>query len=97
MKRHPLLEGYCTLERRLQATICARFALLPQEPESVLKADYVLLKTEQRDLMLMPEGWTPKVPPLPQRLTPLQPYEAEREFLRRFYGLLDARAGAHQA
>lgn len=97
LKRQPSLVGYRDVEASVQRAICQRFELPPDEPQSVKDADGVLLRTEQRDLVVMPDDWTPRVRPLTARLVPLQPYQAEREFITRFHELMAERAGGHQA
>jgi len=49
---------YRRAERRLMRAICERFSLPYQEPESVKRADRVMVLWEQRDLMaIAPEPW----------------------------------------
>lgn len=81
------LDGYRHIERQLQEVIAQAFGLPLHEPHSVKAADRVLLKTEQRDLMPMPDGWLPGGTTLGHRLVPLEPRAAERLFLLRFHEL----------
>src|SRR3990167_1330499 len=49
LKRCPEFAFYREAERRMMLAICERFDLSPEEPESVRRADAVLLMTEKRD------------------------------------------------
>lgn len=77
---------YREAEERLQFAIGRTFNLPLTIPASVMRADNVLLVTEQRDLMKVPpEPWTDyKVSPLEGRIEPLSPADAKRLFLKRF-------------
>lgn len=62
----------------------------PMPPE-VRRADDVLLSTECRDLLgPAPEPWTIDVPPLAEKITPVDPARAEAMFLRRYRELTGA-------
>lgn len=87
VKHHVGLGGYRAIERQVQAVIAQAFGLPAEEPASVKAADKVLLKTEQRDLMPMPDGWLPGEATLGHRLVPLEPRHAEQLFLLRFHEL----------
>lgn len=93
LKRTPDLDGYRVVERQLQQVIAAAFGLPPEEPFSVKAADRLLLRTEQRDLMAMPDGWRPAGATLPGRLVPVSPAEAKQAFLLRFHELTAGREG----
>ncbi len=77
---------YRKIESAVMCVICERFGLGPDEPDTVAKADAVLLSTEKRDLM--------KIPPKPRtgenarplvfRIRPMTPLLAELAFLGRF-------------
>lgn len=72
-------------EDRLIRVIAERFSLPWPIPETVHEADMTLLMTERRDLMGEPVGdWGIDADPLPERIDPLRPSEAERAFLTRF-------------
>lgn len=87
-----LLPDYKALEDRVEAAVLARFGLPAKLPLCVKHADIRLLATEQRDLMnCSGDGhvWTltAGVEPLEERIVPMQPDEAERVFLCRYYEL----------
>ncbi len=76
--------GYLEAESRLMEAVCVRFHLYPEEPESVKEADLRLLETERRDLMTAAELWTTGATPLPDKIEPWWPKDAEIRFLRRY-------------
>lgn len=84
LKHTPELAGYRTIEAAVQGVICDAFSLPRAEPPSVKAADLRLLRTEQRDLMVMPPTWTVTGEPLSWRIEPWSPDFAERAFLARF-------------
>ena len=82
---------YRRAERRLMRAICERYSLPYQEPESVKRADRVMLLWERRDLMGPGPEWgasadyadcADMVPGW--RLEPLSARDAEAVFLRRY-------------
>lgn len=80
------------LESSIMSCVCARFQLPHTQPESVDKADVLLLATEARDLMApLAEGWT-HTPEngyavLSKKIKPMNPVDAEHYFLKRFRDL----------
>lgn len=85
LKRSGTFDVYLKFELQLQNLICKRFDLPETEPESVKKADKILLAMEARDLMApLRADWTTLVEPLPFTITPLAPNEAKKLFLSRF-------------
>lgn len=87
IKRHIAVLGFAEIEARLEAAIAAAFGLTLPIPASVHEADMIALATERRDLMAPPpRPWisTEHVQPLPYPINPLNPHEAEQEFLKRF-------------
>lgn len=78
------------VEARVLGVIDSAFGLdLNQPSPSVVAADLMLLATEARDLMgEPPEPWAIDSPVLPERIVPLPPQEAERQFLARFAQLM---------
>jgi hypothetical protein len=75
-------------EDRLLEIIARRFGLSWPMPDPVRRADNALLATELRDLMgPPPEPWPLRAAPLPGRIVPLGPAEAEAAFLARYRGL----------
>ena len=94
LKQRPEFEPYRSAERQLQQLIAVRFGLAPDQPDSVTKADDLMLMIEYRDLM------TPSDPPYiagPPRGAAIMiselwmPASAERKFLTRFRQLCPAR------
>lgn len=83
-----LLPDYKAIEQRVEAAVLARFGLPSKLPPSVKHADLVLLKTEQRDLMLGGAGrvWTilEGFEPLERKIRPWTPEQAQQAFLQRF-------------
>jgi 5'-nucleotidase len=93
LKQCPEFAFYREAEHRMMQTICKRFGLVPTEPESVRRADAVLLSTEKRDLMgPTPAPWSlaqgRPAEPLPGLIVPLNVRDAEIQFLQRFYELM---------
>jgi hypothetical protein len=89
LKRSGKFDSYLEFEKNLQDLIYKRFGLDPVEPPSVKYADTKLLVTEARDLLapLRPD-WELPAKPLPFNITPLNPVEAKKLFLERFFELL---------
>jgi len=72
-------------EDRLLRVIADRYDLGWPMPVEVAAADTRLLATEARDLMVAPPAsWELGQDPLPERIEPLGPAEAETAFLARF-------------
>jgi hypothetical protein len=91
-----LLPDYKTIEARVEQSVLARFGLdFPLHP-SIKHADWVMLATEQRDLMPKTSNrWAwedvPGVMPLEKKIVPLTPDVARAMFLERFHELNVAR------
>jgi uncharacterized protein len=84
VKRYSKLgDEYRQLEGCLMTAICERFALPPEEPDSVKLSDDIVLMTEKRDLMPGLFKWREVATPLPEEITPMAPEEAEIAFLDR--------------
>lgn len=94
LKKSGKFGAYMEAERVMQDAICERFGLDKEEPESVHRADTILLATEARDLMypLRPD-WTQPVKPLPFKIEPASPREAKLLYLERFFELIGAPEG----
>lgn len=89
IKRSGKFGAYIECEKIMQEAICNRFELSKEEPESVHKADTILLATEARDLMYpLRYDWIQPVKPLPFKIEPLGPKEAKTLYLERFYELI---------
>lgn len=88
-----LLPDYKRIEARIEAAVFKRFGLPEVLPDAVKRADLILLRTEQRDLMNADgEEWsaTKDFAPLAQRIEPWSPKMAQAQFIARF---LDLTAG----
>jgi hypothetical protein len=77
---------YREAEARVTRCIVERFGLSPEEPMIVKSADNTVMATEKRDLMgpSPREWWAEDIPPLPGKIDPLPPPEAELLFWERF-------------
>lgn len=97
LKHSGKFEAYREAEKVMMSAICQRFGLSQTEPNSVKKADKVLLATEARDLMgpLHPE-WRQPEDPLPFLVDPLPQQEAKNMFMKRFFRLTGAGETAYQ-
>lgn len=91
LKRSGQIEGYIKFEKKMQEAICKRFGLSFEEPNSVRKADKILLATEARDLMSpLRTDWSQPCEPLPFKIDALPPQEAKNLYMRRFFELTNA-------
>lgn len=82
------LPQFRELEDRVLRLIIKTFGLTWPMPPEVDHADLRLLATECRDLMAIdPRQWDLTINPLPARIQPLSPRDAEEAFLRRFRSL----------
>jgi len=88
LKHSGKFENYKEVEKRLMNAICKRFNLSTEDPESVKKADKLLLSTEGRDLLSIQRSDWFRGPELPFKIIPLPPKEAEILFLKRFKELI---------
>ena len=91
VKSAPQMEVYRVTEDRLLACVAVKFGLVPQMPESVKRADKVMLATEFCDLTTVDDlDWIVAecgVEPLDHRMYTIDPWPsitAEDNFLRRF-------------
>ena len=84
-----LLPEYKIIERKVEAEVLGRFGLPAHLPPSVKKADLILLKTEQRDVMEETNDWgmTAMFRPLEERIVPLDHTQAYELFMRRYIEL----------
>jgi uncharacterized protein len=94
IKHLPEMGAYRALEAYAFGAICAALGVTAfyGKPDSVRKADMVLLATECRDLMGGQRGgdWELPYPPLPDVIVPLPADIAERWFLERYFELKGA-------
>lgn len=88
-----LFPEFSMLEARVMAVIGERFGVAGFADPAIKRADLVALATEKRDLMPHScEPWAALagVSPVPTRIRPLAPDEAQAAFLERFRELHDA-------
>ena len=86
-----LLPDYKAIEARIEADVFAKLGIPLPLPESVKKADLILLATEQRDLMPPHDDeWQliAGITPMAMEIVPLAPHQARRLFLSRYHDLL---------
>lgn len=88
LKRSGKFEEYKIAEKKLQKMIYKKFLGNEDEPESIHKADMIMLATEATQLFknLHPE-WKQPAKPSPFLVKCLNPQKAEQLFLNRFYEL----------
>jgi len=81
-----LLPDYCDLEHRVQRAIFDRFNIAWPMPDSIKRADLVMLRTEQRDVLDSDDIWAPtqSVQPLAWRLPEWGQTHALMKFVQRF-------------
>lgn len=85
VKHLPEMAGYREAERRLQTLIFRVFGLPEAELEVVKEADRVMGATEARNFFpAVHPDWRWIADPLPVKIEPLGPKEAEAIFLQRF-------------
>jgi hypothetical protein len=92
VKRHHSFAPYRAIERRVQNSICRRFGLPLEMPDSVHSADNVLLWTEKRDLMppcASDDRGTTPITPLVFRIEPWDSKTAQFMFLQEFSWLTE--------
>ena len=88
LKQSGKFDSYLFFESQMQEAVCQRFGLPDSEPDSVKKADKIMLATEARDLMApLREDWIQTIEPLLFKIDPLPPEEAKKAFLKRFFEL----------
>ncbi len=88
IKHHPSFAFYREVEKRLMAVICETFGLQLEQPESVHRADSILLWTEARDLMGMTAPASYDGPIMREQIRPWTQEKASNRFLERFERLL---------
>ncbi|MBL8015523.1 MAG: phosphohydrolase [Candidatus Doudnabacteria bacterium] len=92
------LKPYRDAEDRLHRVISIKFKLSETIPESVKRADKVMLMTEKRDLMKAADLRVKQnidIKPLPKRIIPLPPKTSEQLFMERFNSLMSLAETAH--
>lgn len=80
------LPDYQALYNRVEDAVFRRFGIVALTP-AVKRADLVALATEKRDLMRPTDWWSVDCEPDLKRIEPMDPEEAEDEFLTRCVGV----------
>lgn len=97
LKHSGKMAEYIEFENKMQYAICERFGLPITEPESVKKADKIMLATEARDLMSpLHKEWRNLEEPLPFKIVPLSHREAKDLFMKRFFELSGSPASFYE-
>ena len=86
IKRQPEMVAFSDAEDEVMLAVRAYFGLQTDMPEEVKLVDDILLATEARDLTNETQiaYWQPMPTPLPNRIIPWPPLEAESRFLRMY-------------
>lgn len=85
IKRLPEMEEYRRIEKELQTKIYAKFGLCHSTPESVKRADLVMLKFEAEQFMKNIDGWGLEgIESSCLAIDSMAPKFAEKLFLQRF-------------
>jgi uncharacterized protein len=84
VKRDPHLTRYLEIERGIELAICERFNLPFGMPNSVKKADEIVLATEARDLMKNTSNLYLPFPPMDEPILCTSPPVACQRFIARF-------------
>lgn len=82
-----IMPEYQAMEQKIESALFRKFGLPETLPDSVMKADRILLRTEQRDLMNADNHiwkYTEGEKPLEAVITPMLPSHAKRDFLMRY-------------
>lgn len=89
-KRSPQMENYRYYENQLQSMVYRKFGLDSKEPPSVKYSDQLILSTEAVSFLHQPlhPEWKLPYEPLPFKILPSSPQEAEQLFLNRFKELV---------
>jgi len=94
LKKSGKFDSYLEFEDKMQKTICKRFNLSETEPESVKRADKMLLSTEARDLLApLHCDWVNPAEPIPFKIEPLSQQDAKDLFMKRFFELTNHTGG----
>lgn len=85
-----LLPDYQKLQERIEKAVLGKFGIA-MIPDSVKQADLVMLRTEQRDLMLWRGPWAclDGIEPLAETVRPWRPEVAKWRFLHEFDAIQD--------
>jgi len=84
VKQSPQFEFYREAEKRIQRAIFKRFGLQPEIPESVHRADRLLVVREARALLTNSAAWAGMPEADIRPLIPREPCFAEQMYLNRF-------------
>lgn len=82
---------YLKLEGKVSKVINKAFGITGQSHEEIKRADNILCCTEGRDLIGNTEDWYSTEKPLPRKICPWTPHNAERAFLALFIKLIRRR------
>lgn len=94
LKRSGQFDPYLNFEKQMMEAVCKRFGLSEVEPPSVKRADKMMLNIEASQLMApLREDWTHTKDQNLFKIEPLQPADAKKLFLSRFFDLIGAPTG----
>ena len=81
-----LCPDYKMLEKKIERVVLTKFGIDPEPDDDVKLADMIMLKTEQRDLMLNTDEWSfaPNIKPMPVKIVPASSDFAMLMFMKRF-------------
>lgn len=94
-----LLPDYRRIEKTVEAVVLLKYGI-EHIPDTVKRADLVMLATEQRDLMpTHDDQWAciAGIEPLQYHINPLTPKEAKALFIERFCQIISGRGWSHGA
>jgi len=94
-----ILPAFSAIEDQVTALIAGAFQLDFEDYQPIKNADLVALATEKRDLMPHSvEEWTyiDGIAPLPERISPMNPFEAKAAFLAEYHRLAKTRNRSNQ-
>ncbi len=88
-----LLPEYKAIEYKVEMAIAKQFGLEFPFPSCIKNADYRMLVTEKRDLLVSSPEWEDfkEYVPLKERIWPMKNREAREAFLKRYYSLVEQR------
>lgn len=84
-----LCPDYKALEKKIEQVVLTKFGINPEPDNDVKLADMIMLKTEQRDLMLNADEWSfsSSIVPMQNKIVPVNSDSAFALFMTRFYQL----------
>jgi len=84
LKKSGKFDSYLDFESRMMKAVYDRFQLTGSEPDSVKKADKLMLNIEAKSLLSVRSDWQIDSMIAPFKVSGLSPLEAKKLFLRRF-------------